>query len=236
MPSKFKNRSTAPELMDDFSIIGAELDQTLAELRHVNRYLGGLSSTLAALAPAVRKEPSRTYRILDIGSGSADIPEGIVRWARKRGARVEIVATDINPYTCAYARRCVADVPEIRVVAANVFELPFADGSFDYVHAAMFTHHFTQTECAEILQNMCRIATRGVIINDLHRHPLAYYSIQFLTRLLSKSRLVKHDAPLSVLRSFRRADIEELRRKTGLDIRYRWRWAFRWLMTIALDG
>ena len=231
MLSKFSRRSYEAELMDDVSIVGAELDRTLAELRLVNGYLGGLSAALTVLAPELRKHPERTHRILDIGTGSADIPEGIVRWARKRGIRVEIVATDFNPYTCRYAGRCVADFSEINVVVADVFNLPFADRSFDYVHAGMFTHHFTQEECIEILKIMEAKATRGLIVNDLHRHPLAYYSIKFLTRLFSKSRLVRNDGPLSVLRSFRSSDIEELKLKSGLSLNYRWRWAFRWLIT-----
>ena len=231
MLSKFKYRSYEAELMDDFSIVGAELDGTLAELRWINSYLGGLSATLAFLAPALLENPTRSYRILDLGTGSADIPQGIVRWARKHHIDVEIVATDINPYTCAYARRRVADFPEIQVVAANVFNLPFANGSFDYVHAAMFLHHFTQQECVEILKMMYEKATCGVIINDLHRHPFAYYSIKFLTRLLSKSRLVKNDGPLSVRRSFCPTEIDELKRLSGIELQYRWRWAFRWLIT-----
>ena len=90
MLSKFKHRSYDAELMDDFSIGGEELNQTLAELRLVNCYLGGLSATLAALAPGLRKNLARSYRILDIGTGSGDIPEGIARWARKHHIQVEL--------------------------------------------------------------------------------------------------------------------------------------------------
>ena len=232
MLSKFKQRSYEAELLDDLSIIGAELEQTLAEMRLVNSYLGGLNATLAALGPELQKHPEQTYRILDIGAGSADIPTGIVRWARKHQVQVEIIATDINSYTCGYARRCVADFPEIQVVVADVFNLPFADSSFDFTHAAMFTHHFTQEECAEILKIMYAKATRGLIVNDLHRHTFAYYSIKCLTRLFSKSRLVHNDAPLSVLRSFRPDDIEMLKHISGIELQYRWRWAFRWLITL----
>jgi len=164
MLSKFKHRSYDAELMDDFSIGGEELDQTLAELRLVNRYLGGLSATLAALAPELRKNLARSYRILDIGTGSADIPEGIARWARTHHIQVEIIAMDINPYTCAYARHRVADFPEIKVVAADVFHLPFPDGAFDYTHAAMTLHHFTQEECVELLKIMHAKATHGLIV------------------------------------------------------------------------
>ena len=217
--------------MDDLSIVGPELEQTLAELRVVNRYLGGLSSTLAAFVPILKQNPHRMWRILDVGSGSADIPEGIVLWARKHGIRVQVIAIDIQPHTCRYAKHRTSNYPEIEVVTADVFDLPFRDNAFDVTHSAMFTHHFTQEQCVEIMKIMYAKARRALIINDLHRHALAYYSIKFLTRLLSKSRLVRNDGPLSVLRAFKRPDIEAIKRQSGVDLKYRWRWAFRWLIT-----
>jgi SAM-dependent methyltransferase len=236
MFSQFKRRSHEPELLDDLSIVGSELDRTLVELRRVNKYLGGASATLAALTPMMLKRQAKSYRLLDIGAGSGDLPASIVRWARKRGIDVHIVAADINPYTCAHARRYLADFPEIEVVVADVFHLPFADRTFDYVHSAMFTHHFVQEECVEIVKIMHAKARRGLIINDLHRHPAAYYSIKLLTRLFSRSRLVKNDAPVSVLRSFRPADVEELKHKSGVPLQYRWRWAFRWVITAEIEN
>jgi hypothetical protein len=82
------------------------------------------------------------------------------------------------------------------------------------------------------LQWMHRNSTHGFFINDLHRHPLAYYSISLLTRLFSKSYLVKNDAPISVLRGFTRDDWKRIFRDAGLDnYSCHWRWAFRWLVT-----
>ena len=95
----------------------------------------------------------------------------------------------------------------------------------------MFTHHFTQEQCTDIVRIMYAKSRCALIINDLDRHPLAYHSIKLLTRLISRSRLVRHDAPLSVLRSFKPLDIEGIKRESGIDLRYRWRWAFRWLIT-----
>ena len=78
----------------------------------------------------------------------------------------------------------------------------------------------------------------GFFINDLHRHPFAYYSIKWLTKLFSKSYLVKNDAPLSVLRGFKKKELEMFnfqcsppdRRAGILNARLKWKWAFRWLL------
>ena len=76
-------------------------------------------------------------------------------------------------------------------------------------------------------------AEKGFFIADLHRHPLAYYSIKWLTGLFSKSYLVKNDAPLSVLRGFSRKEWESLLTKAGIkNYSIRWKWAFRWLIIV----
>ena len=94
---------------------------------------------------------------------------------------------------------------------------------------SLFCHHFTDDELVTLLRQWRAQAQVAVIINDLHRHWLAYHSIKWLTRLLGGSYLVRHDAPLSVARAFRRKDWVALLARAGIT-RYelRWRWAFRW--------
>jgi hypothetical protein len=69
----------------------------------------------------------------------------------------------------------------------------------------------------------------GLLVNDLHRHALAYHSIKLLTALFSRSAMVKFDAPLSVLRGFRKDELQTVLRTAGLEnAAVRWKWAFRW--------
>ena len=83
----------------------------------------------------------------------------------------------------------------------------------------------------EILTWMKQHSTVGFFINDLHRHPLAYYSIKWLTGLFSKSYMVKNDAPLSVLRGFKRGELETFNVQCSiLNAQLKWKWAFRWLL------
>jgi hypothetical protein len=73
----------------------------------------------------------------------------------------------------------------------------------------------------------------GIVVNDLHRHWLAYHAIKILTRLFSKSAMVKYDAPLSVLRGFTRGELADILKKAGI-VQYtlKWKWAFRWQIII----
>jgi hypothetical protein len=99
--------------------------------------------------------------------------------------------------------------------------------------ATLFFHHFTAEQLSAVLKQLHTQVRVGIIINDLHRHPLAYYSIKWLTQLFSRSAMVKFDAPLSVLRGFSRSEWELILTKAGIrKYTLRWRWAFRWQIII----
>jgi SAM-dependent methyltransferase len=232
----YKQRSSASEYMDSAAAQGPDLSRALEELQYVNRFLGGIRASLKALQKAERSAPKKKLEILDIGTGAADIPAALVGWGRSTGRDVRVVGMDFNPFVCAWAARRVEDLPQVEVVQADVLNPPFDEGAFDYVHCAMFLHHFPQEEAARIVQTMYRLCRRGIIINDLHRHPVAFHAISWCTRLCSKSSMVQHDAPVSVLRGFRFADLEELGRLSGvgqlLIQRY---WPFRFVALAAKE-
>ena len=46
----------------------------------------------------------------------------------------------------------------------------------------------------------------GWLINDLHRHPMAYFLFKHISRLLRLDYMVQHDGAISVARAFTRAD------------------------------
>ena len=103
----------------------------------------------------------------------------------------------------------------------------------DVVISTLFTHHFDDKSWIELITNMYFSARKAVIINDIHRHSLAYYSINFLTGLFSKSEMVKNDAGLSVLRSFKKSELISLLSQAGIrNYKIRWKWAFRWQVII----
>lgn len=228
MTADFSRRSEQRELIDDMTVGGAEGRRMLAELRTVNRLLGGYRTTLGALDKllAPRAEP---WRLLDVGTGSGDIPEQVARWARRRGVPVRITAIDLNPATVAEAADRLAGFPEITVRTADVLALPFAPGDFDVSMCALFLHHFPDPDAGRVLSAMAAVSRVAVVVNDLHRHPLGYYGFRLCSTLFSGSPLVRHDGPLSVLRAFSRADWDRLSAEAGLPApQVEWCWAFRW--------
>lgn len=231
----FSRRATQQELMDDLTLASDELRQNLDELETINTWLGGYAPVLNALQRLQpRFPPGRPLRIADLGSGGGDTLRQLARWARQHGVAVELTGVDANAFMLDYARQKCRDYPEIRFVQANIFAPEFRQQPFDIVTASLFCHHFPDAELPRMLAQWQQQAALAVIINDLHRHPLAYYSIQALTRLLGGSRLVRHDAPLSVARAFTRANWQQLLAAAGIT-RYelRWRWAFRWQVVIG---
>lgn len=239
MPS-FQNRTDEDELMDDFSITDERLTLALEQLRLVNQWLGGYRTTMRAIAPFLRDRAGQTTRLLDLGTGIADFPEHIVRWgaAQTPPLDIEIVAIDANPATVAYARATLAQrlppdlLAKVHVEVADALDLPYADQSFDLALGAMFLHHFGPDRATTIVRGMARVARQGIVINDLHRHPLAYYGIYALTHVLPAAPMVRHDGPLSVLRGFKAPELAAIATAAGLEqASVRWLFPFRWLLT-----
>lgn len=228
------DRAAGPELMDDLTLASDDLRRNLDELEVINTWLGGYQPVLNALARLRPRFPAgRPLRVADLGSGGGDTLRHVARWARQRGVAVELVGIDANPFMLDYARAKSTDYAEISYRQFDIFSPAFRAQPYDVLTCSLFCHHFTDDELGALLRQWARQARVAVVINDLHRHWLAYGSIWALTRLLGGSYLVRHDAPLSVARAFRRADWVRLLARAGL-ARYelRWRWAFRWQLVI----
>jgi hypothetical protein len=78
---------------------------------------------------------------------------------------------------------------------------------------------------------MARIARRGVVLNDLHRHPVPWALIRWITLAATRNEALRHDAPLSVARAFTARDWSALGAEAGLDLRFRRTWAWRWAVS-----
>lgn len=220
-------RQLTPEWMDDPGVDPAELKEALAFIRKVNLRLGGVKALTKHLERWSANWPDgHEVTILDIATGSADIPVEVVRWARERGHRVRITAVDIHQTTLDSARENVErelgeDAP-IELVRADAKELVdrYRPLSFDYVHAGMFLHHLTEIEVLTVLRIMDRVAQRGIVWNDLVRSRVAMAGIWALT--LGKSDMIKHDARVSVRAGFTKKEVKDYASRTSLGYgRYR---------------
>ncbi len=240
----FSHRSFGDEMMDDFSITDERLQRALQEIRAVNVLLGGHSTTMSVLLPFLRRRPKEeSVRILDVGTGTADIPERIVRWAARVGRRVEVVATDKNAATLRYAdaqldRRLQARLrPVLRTETADALDLPYDEDSFDVAMSAMFMHHLTDEQAVQHLRELKRVARHGIIVNDLHRHPLAFYGVKLFSRVIGALEMFRHDSALSVLKSFTRRELETLASHAGLgEAKIAWHPLFRWRLSTLQTG
>lgn len=230
-----EKRSNEPELMDDFTLSDEDMRKTLEELEVINNWLGGHKVVLDALKKVVSKAGVRQtpLRIADIGCGGGDTLLNIARWARKKNIAVELTGIDANNYIVAYAQKRCAPFPEIRFEHHDVFSDTFARQQYDITICSLFCHHFTDKELITMFRQLHQQSGIAVIINDLHRHWLAYHSIKYITALFSKSRMVKYDAPLSVWRAFKRTELKSLIEQARItSYQLRWMWAFRWQLIL----
>jgi len=219
--------------MDDLTCSGEELNQTLRELKTINRWLGGNHVTTSGLAKIFKNYPQDSYRIADIGCGGGDMISVMHDWAKSQRKALNFVGIDANRNIIDLATVRLAYLPEVAWRVQNVFDAGFAEEKVDISTCTLFTHHFADSELVDLLNSLREKSLLGIVINDLHRHPLAYFSIKWLTQLFSKSKMVQHDACLSVLRSFSRSDWERVLRSARIDnYEISWHWAFRWQVTI----
>ena len=216
--------------MDDLESSGEVIDQTLRELEVINRLLGGNYVTTNGLARLLKdKSDKGLITIADLGCGGGDILKLIALWAGKQNLQVELIGFDANSHIIDYAEKNCEGYDNIRFEVQNIFSEEFKQRRFDIICCTLFTHHFTDEQLTNIFRQFDEQSTIGTVINDLHRHWLAYYSIKLLTQLFSKSAMVKNDAPLSVARSFRKKDLQNIMIEAGISShRLRWMWAFRW--------
>jgi len=201
------------ELIDQPGHPHAEIEEALRDLQWVNRRLGGWSAVrrylprLLASAP-----PGRPVRVLDLGTGSADLPRRIAAFCAQAGRRALVVGVDLSPEVLAFARRECAAEKAVQLVQADVLRLPFAPASFDLVLCSLLLHHFAPAAAVRLLREMAAFSRGAVLVNDLERHRAAFLGIWILARLQRRGRLFRHDAPVSVLRAYR---VEELRELLG---------------------
>lgn len=231
MPS-FAHRSYKKELLDGDDVPFADIKRNMQELDFINKHLGGHEITLDGVVSVIKEAPvfNKELSILEIGCGGGDNLRATKNWAAHIKMPVQLSGVDINEECIAYAKAQRRN-EGIAFIQSDYKLMPLPSKP-DVIFSSLFCHHFTDDELSFQLQWMKQNASLGFFINDLHRHPLPYYSIKTLTALFSKSYLVKNDAPLSVRRGFKRKDWQRLFAAAGIEnYSVKWRWAFRWLVT-----
>ena len=231
----FSIRSAETEIMDDLNCSGHVLNRTLRELEIINKWLGGNRITIKSLEQLLPKN-NREITIVDLGCGGGDMLRLIDLWGKNKNLKLNLIGIDANPNIVAFAKRNLLAYPHIQFRTLNIFSEEFESQQFDIVIGTLFYHHFSSDQLVHFFKKLKQQGAIGFIINDIHRHWLAYYSIKWLTQAFSKSPMVKYDAPLSVLRAFKRRELRKMLDATAIEnFTIRWKWAFRW-QVIAKTG
>jgi 2-polyprenyl-3-methyl-5-hydroxy-6-metoxy-1,4-benzoquinol methylase len=227
-----KNRTDKEELMDDFSIGGDLLRDTLDKLENINRWLGGNLMTVKALKKVLKNHPKEQELIIaDIGCGHGDILRDVAKFGRKNGYKMKLIGMDANPTAIAYANELSTEFPELSFKTEDIFSEAFKNRKFDVVLATLFLHHFKEAQLVSFLGNTLKQTKIGIVVNDLHRHKLAYYLFMLLAVFI-KNNMIIEDGLTSVLRGFKRNELVHISNKLKVKPQISWKWAFRfqWIL------
>jgi SAM-dependent methyltransferase len=210
-------RQEASELLDQAGHDPAELAANLRDIRTVNRLAGGATTVLRHLPELIGRVPrGRPVEILDLATGSGDIPRVLVAWAARNGRPLHLTVTDLSPEILAEARRTLAHVSGVKFAICDAREVPSAERSFDVVLCSLSLHHFAPGEAVRVLREMDRLSRTGFILNDVRRCAVGYLAAWTASRISTRNRLTRHDMPLSVLRAYTPDELRALLGEAGI--------------------
>lgn len=233
--TQFKYRSEEEEIIDDFSMAGEEVIKTFKTIERVNSLLGGnqvLVSGVRQLTQKLNAQGSRIH-LYDLGCGSGDGLRAIARWARRKKIPMQFTGIDANGFIVEYAREKAKAFPEIQFVQQDLFDAKCTLKKADLVTFNLCLHHFTEAEQATLIKKCRTDGVKAILINDLHRHWLAYYAFWGFSLLTGANKIAREDGLLSIKKGFKKKELSLLGQSAGFrEVPVRWRWAFRYEMSL----
>lgn len=209
-PGPAAGRSTEQELLDAEELDPQELRTNLREMAMLNRLPGGIGASLAGIRWTVRG--TERPRILDVGTGAGDLPRRLGREL----PHARVTATDSHPGVLAIATRNLRRTSNVTVRQADARALPMEAGSYEVAHASLLAHHLEPDEVVAALREMGRVATRGVVVNDLRRGRVAVAVASLTVLALSRGRYTRNDGPISARRAYTIPELDDLAARAGL--------------------
>lgn len=224
-----KDRSNAPELMDDFAMEGEVLRDALDKIASINKLLGGNTVTLEGVEWLLRGEADREISILDVGCGNGDMLRVLAEYARKKGLRFQLSGLDANEFTIGHARELSSGYDNISYVCADIFDEIKQERVYDVILCTLTLHHFKDEAMLQLMEGFIRKANLGIVVNDLHRSAVAYYLFKLICFVFGLNSMSRDDGLTSILRGFKHQDLLRYTRQLNLK-KYliRWKWAFRY--------
>jgi SAM-dependent methyltransferase len=200
------------EMMDRPQPVSAELERDLQRIRQLNRWFGSYRLVLVFMRRWIK--PGTRTRIVDLATGSGDIPRLIVDYAREIGAQVEIDALDRQPATLEVATKLSTGYPEIYYREADILEWDSV-GTYDVALCTLALHHFGDGDAVSVLRRCRELSREFVLVSDLRRGFLLQSGVYLLTELIFREPMTRHDARLSAERAFSFGEMRDLALRAG---------------------
>ncbi len=200
------------EMMDRDHPPTAELERDLERIRQLNRWFGSYRLVSSFIRRWIK--PADKLRVVDLATGSGDIPRLIVDYARTISASVEIDAVDRQPATLEIARRLSSDYPEISYREANILDWNSV-AAYDITLCTLALHHFSNEDAVRLLRRCREISKRFVMVSDLRRSFSLIPGVYLLTALIFREPMTRYDARLSTLRAFSFSEMRDLATRAG---------------------
>ena len=172
-----------------------------------NRLFGGIHAVQTELAPWLNKS-GPTSTLLDVGTGTGDIPERLRKLALAEGVTLEVFGLDGRVELVKATREW-----PVAGVAGDALSLPFAANSFDFVIVSQVLHHFAHDDAVKLVREMHRVAKRRVVIADLRRSWVAVAGLWLVSFPLGFHKVSRHDGVVSILRGFEPDELRDLVRE-----------------------
>jgi ubiquinone/menaquinone biosynthesis C-methylase UbiE len=217
------HRTVIPELLDTDTGTSREVEDSLADLRVINRYFGGLHTMTQLILRVARERNTRKISWVDVGGGTGDLAALTSKALRKYGIELQTTLLDRMPsHMSAAVGGQTRDLPGTgknglhSSIGADALALPFKDNSFDVVGCSLFVHHLEPQQVLEFAGQALRIARHAFLINDLVRHPM-HLALAYAGYALYRSPLTRHDSVASVRRAYTLEEIENMLRQTDAE-------------------
>jgi 2-polyprenyl-3-methyl-5-hydroxy-6-metoxy-1,4-benzoquinol methylase len=228
-------RTQDTEIMDDFSLQGEELQAALDQIAQINQLLGGNKLTLHGIRKLLKQSnPAKPITIADIGCGNGDMLRMLANFGKENNFNFNLIGIDANNFTINYAKKLSSEYSNIEYIGVDIFSEDFKTIKYDIVLCTLTLHHFTNEEILNIITTFNNNAHIGIVINDLHRNKLAYRLFELICVIFNLKRMSRKDGLVSILRGFKRNELEEFSKKLNLkNYSINWKWAFRYQWIIA---